>query len=342
MKTLSAILVETGKPLVLDYLDIPKLQPGQVLVEIKYSGVCHTQLLEARGKRGKDPYLPHCLGHEGSGIIKEISPGITKVKVGDPVILSWIKGTGCNVLGSQYQWGSKKVNAGGITTLSHYAILSENRVYPLPKTFPLKQAALIGCAIPTGLGSVFNTAKPSPGQSIAIFGCGGIGLAALQAARIAGCFPIIAIDINKKKLDIAKNLGASHIIKNEEEDVSQIIASITSLDFAIEATGIPFIMQKALECVKPQGGTAVIIGNANQGDLVSLDPWQLNQGKRLLGSWGGDNIPDRDFPRYCKLIEAGLFQCQDMSADEFSLESVNEAFNLLEAGRVVRPIIKMK
>src|ERR1700682_5190785 len=124
MKTPAAILVETGKPLVIEDLEIPKLQPGQVLVEITYSGVCHTQVLEWRGYRGDDKFLPHCLGHEGSGIIREIGPGVSKVKGGNHAILSWIKGSGCEVPGSVYCWGPRKVHAGAITTFSRYAVLS--------------------------------------------------------------------------------------------------------------------------------------------------------------------------------------------------------------------------
>ena len=160
MQTKAAILVETGRPLIVDMINIPKLKPGQVLVKIKYSGVCHTQLLEARGHRGADPFLPHCLGHEGSGIVAEVGPNSNKVKVGDPVILSWIKGSGANIPGSVYDWNGKKVNAGAITTFSEYAVISENRLTAIPKDFPLKEAALLGCAVPTGLGTIFNTAKP--------------------------------------------------------------------------------------------------------------------------------------------------------------------------------------
>ena len=186
MKTLSAILVELGKPLIIDEIEIPKLKPGQVLVEIAYSGVCHTQVLECRGKRGADNYLPHCLGHEAGGIVREIGSNVQKVRPDDRVILSWIKGSGIDAPGSVYNWNGSNVNAGAITTFSEYSVISENRITLIPDELTLQQAALLGCAVPTGVGSVFNTAQARPGQSIVIYGMGGVGLCAVNAAAIAG------------------------------------------------------------------------------------------------------------------------------------------------------------
>ena len=182
MKTDAAILNELQKPLVVTDIEIPSLKPGQVLVDISYSGICHTQLSECKGNRGEDKFLPHCLGHEGSGVVREIGSGITKVKVRDRVIISWIKGTGADVSSTVYQWGNTRVNAGGVTTFSRQSVISENRLTVIPNDISMEAAALIGCAVPTGMGAVLNTAHPRPGQSIAIFGTGGIGLCA-----VAGC-----------------------------------------------------------------------------------------------------------------------------------------------------------
>jgi S-(hydroxymethyl)glutathione dehydrogenase / alcohol dehydrogenase len=340
MQTKAAILVEQNR-LVIDDIDLPSLKPGQVLVEIKYSGVCHTQLLEVRGHRGADPYLPHCLGHEGSGIVLEVGPKVEKVKPGDAVILSWMKGSGANVPGSIYEWKGQKVNAGAITTFSRHSILSENRLTPLPSGFSLKEAALIGCMIPTGLGVVFNTAQPKAGQSLAVFGCGGIGLCALIGAQIIGCVPRIAIDINPQKLTAAKALGATHCINALEEDPIAALQKIGSLDFAIEASGNPVAMNQAFTSVRAQGGTAVIVGNARNGQTLNLDPKELNQGKRLFGTWGGDNQPDLHFPRYCNLIQYGHLQLSRFTENIYSLDRVDEALTDLEKGQVVRPLIDM-
>ncbi len=343
MKTIAAILVETGKPLVLAELEIPELKPGQVLVEIVFSGVCHTQVLECRGYRGEDPYLPHCLGHEGSGIVCDAGPGVTKVKAGDLVTLSWIKGSGANVPGTVYPWGDRSVNAGGITTFGHHAVISENRLTVIPECISMRDAAMLGCAVPTGLGAVFNTAQPRPGQSIAIFGTGGIGLCAVAGSAIAGCMPIIAIDIQQDRLQLAEQMGATHLINATEvdpvEDAIRICPS--GSDFAIEASGRPEVMLQALHAVRSQGGIAVAVGNVRHGERVELDPRQLNMGKQLRGTWGGDNWPDRDFPRYHRLLGAGKLNLDPLLSRIYPLSEINQAIDDLEAGKVIRPLIDM-
>ncbi|MBI5346636.1 MAG: zinc-binding dehydrogenase [Chlamydiae bacterium] len=341
MRTKAAILVETSKPLIIDELDIPPLHPGQVLVEIKYSGVCHTQLLEVKGLRGKDEFLPHCLGHEGSGMVIEVGKNVKKVKPGDFVILSWMKGIGENVNSAVYDWKGKKVNAGAITTFSNHAVISENRLTLASKNISLKEAALIGCAMPTGLGTIFNTTSAKPGQSIAIFGCGGIGLSAIQGAKIAGCVPIIAVDINPSKLLIAKELGATHTIDASKQDPIKTIQEITSLDFAIEASGSSIAMNQAILSVKNQGGTVVIAGNAPHGTFLSIDPKQFNLGKKILGTWGGDNDPDSHFPKYSKLLEFKYFNTQPFTKNIYSLDNIEKALDDLEKGKVLRPLIDM-
>ena len=343
MKAIAAVLAETGKPLVLVELEIPELKPGQVLVEIVFSGVCHTQVLECRGYRGEDPYLPHCLGHEGSGIVRDTGPGVTKVKAGDRVILSWIKGSGADVPGTVYRWGDRTVNAGGITTFSRYSVISENRLTVMPEDISMRDAAMLGCAVPTGLGAVFNTAQPKPGQSMAIFGSGGIGLCAVAGAAIAGCTPIIAVDILRDKLKLAEQMGATHLVHAAEVDPVEEVKRICpgGVDFAIEASGRPEVMLQALYSVRNQGGVAVVVGNARHGERVELDPRQLNMGKQLRGTWGGDNRPDRDFPRYCKLLSSGKLNLEPLLSKTYTLDEINEAIDDLEAGKVVRPLIDM-
>ena len=342
MKTEAAVLVETGKPLVLAELEVPPLETGQVLVEIRVSGVCHTQVLEARGYRGEDRYLPHCLGHEAAGIVRETGPGVSKVQESDPVILSWMKGTGLDPLGTRYRWGDRTVNAGAITTFSRYAVVSENRLVSMPEDVSLNDAAILGCAVATGLGAVINVAKPLPGQSVAVFGTGRIGLSAVLAAVVAGCTPVIAVDLNEEKLKIAEQLGATHPLKSTEplEQVLDICPG--GVDFAIEASGRPTLMVTALRSVRSRGGTAVVVGNARQGESIELDPKELNLGKRLLGTWGGDNEPDRDFPRYCRLLQSGKMDLAAITPRRYGLEQVNEALDDLENGRVVRPLISFE
>jgi len=343
MKTVAAVLIETGKPLVLAELDIPALKPGQVLVEIKFSGVCHTQVLECRGHRGEDRYLPHCLGHEGSGIVCDLGSGVTKVRAGDRVILSWIKGSGADVPGTVYRWGSRNVNAGAIATFSRYSIISENRLTVVPVDFAMQAVALLGCAVPTGVGAVINTAKPNPGQNIAVFGTGGIGLCAVAGAAIAGCTPIIAIDIQQNKLKLATQMGATHGVNatlvNPVEELNRICPG--GVDFAIEASGYPAVMLQALYSVRNQGGIVVVVGNAREGERLELDPRQFNMGKQLRGTWGGDNWPDRDFPRYCELLSAGKLNIEPLSSRIYRLSEINQAIDDLETGKATRPLIDM-
>ncbi|WP_373840292.1 zinc-binding dehydrogenase, partial [Methanospirillum sp.] len=218
------------------------------------------------------------------------------------------------------------------------------RVSKIPKTFSLLHAALIGCAIPTGYGAVINVAQPKPGMSMAIFGCGGIGLCALMAARISGCSPIIAVDTNEEKLVVARKSGAEFTINPLNMDPVSVIQQICpeGLDFSVEATGIPEVMEQALMSVKNQGGIATIIGNARFGEMLSINPRQLNQGKQLRGTWGGDITPDRDFPRIIRLIESGIFDPSFLISKIYSLDEINSALEDLERGRVIRPIIDME
>lgn len=343
MKTEAAIITELGKPLTLAALSVPALKPGQALVEIAFSGVCHTQLLEARGYRGKDPFIPHCLGHEGSGTVIDTGLGVNRVKSGDSVILSWLKGSGSNVAGTVYDWESKPVNAGAVTTFQRHAVVSENRLTPVPSDFPRDLAAMIGCAVPTGFGVVFNAAEARPGQSIGIFGTGGVGLCAIAAASVAGCFPIVAIDVVDSKLGTAKRLGATHTINPTSTDLVGELKKLVpgGLDIAIDFTGRTQVMAQALEVVRTQGGTAIVVGNAHHGEKLFFDPFQLNLGKRLLGTWGGDSQPDRDYPTYCRLLAAGRVDLSPLMACRYSLEQTNAALDDLEASRAIRPLIDM-
>lgn len=344
MQTQAAILVAVGQPLVMADLEIPALSRGQVLVDIFYSGVCHTQILEARGYRGEDKFLPHCLGHEGSGCVKEIGPSVTKVKPGDNVILSWIKGAGVDGGGVKYSWNGKTVNAGPLASFVRLAVVSENRMTVISEDVSKPELALFGCAIPTGMGAVMNTAQTKSGQAMAIFGLGGIGISALLAAALTKCHPIIAIDINEKKFDLAKSLGATHVLNPQKGNIVSEIHKICSggVDVAIEATGNATVMNQAFESVKPQGGTAVLVGNARVGSQLTVNPQQFNMGKRLLGTWGGDNSPDCDFPRYLKLFTDGTLKLSAFTDAIYGLSDVNQAIDDLEAGRVLRPLINMK
>jgi S-(hydroxymethyl)glutathione dehydrogenase / alcohol dehydrogenase len=343
MKTEAALLVQTGTPLVLAEIDIPALKPGQVLVAIAYSGVCGTQVMEWRGDKGEDRWVPHCLGHEGSGAVLETGNAVTKVKAGDRVVLSWIKGNGIEAGGAIYDWEGRKVNAGGVTTFQRHAVVSENRLTVLPAELPMDVAVLLGCAAPTGMGAVYNVLMVAAGDAVAVFGSGGIGLHALMAAALAGAMPVIGIDPNPTRRALAKMFGATHVIDPSAGDVLAEIRKIVpqGVDLAVESSGVPMVMEQAVNATRPQGGRAVVIGNARHGARLSLDPAVFNQGKSLLGTWGGDSVPDRDFGRFGRLLASGRFPVRELLSKPYALEEADQALQDLAAGKVGRPLIDM-
>ena len=343
MKTTAALLVQTGAPLVLAEIDIPALKPGQVLVEIAYSGACGTQVMEWRGDKGEDKWVPHCLGHEGTGTVLESGSAVTKVKAGDKVVLSWIKGSGIEAGGAVYAWGEKKVNAGGVTTFQRHAVVSENRLTLLPAELSMDIAVLLGCAAPTGMGAVYNVLKAQPGDAVAVFGTGGVGLHAVMAAALVGAMPVIAIDPNPTRRALAPLYGATHVIDPAATDVLAEIKKIVpqGVDIAVESSGVPAAMEMAVNATRQQGGRAVVIGNARHGAILSLNPSVFNQGKSLMGTWGGDSIPDRDYGRYARLLGAGRFPVGNLLSKPYALEQADQALQDLASGKIGRPLIDM-
>jgi S-(hydroxymethyl)glutathione dehydrogenase / alcohol dehydrogenase len=222
-------------------------------------------------------------------------------------------------------------------------VVSENRVSILPDQVTFRESTIFGCAVPTGLGAVFNTAQARAGQSAVVFGVGGVGLCAVAGASIAGCSPVVAVDINPKKLEVARGLGATHCVEVNGGDLVAELREIIGggFDVAIEASGQPQAMVQALAAVKDRGGVAVVLGNATFGTKLSIEPRELNHGKQLRGSWGGDNKPDQDFPRYFNLLHGGKLKLDSLISRSYSLEQINDAINDLEAGEVIRPVIEM-
>jgi len=343
MKTTAALLVQTGAPLVLAEIDIPALKPGQVLVEIAYSGACGTQVMEWRGDKGEDKWVPHCLGHEGTGTVLETGSAVTKMKAGDKVVLSWIKGSGIEAGGAVYAWGEKKVNAGGVTTFQRHAVVSENRLTLLPAELPMDLAVLLGCAAPTGMGAVYNVLKAQPGDAVAVFGTGGVGLNAVMAAALVGAMPVIAIDPNPTRRALAPLYGATHVIDPGAADVLTEIKKIIpqGVDIAVESSGVPAAMEMAVNATRQQGGRAVVIGNARHGSVLSLSPSVFNQGKSLMGTWGGDSVPDRDYGRYARLLGSGRFPVRNLLSKPYALEQADQALQDLASGKIGRPLIDM-
>lgn len=344
MGTSAAILTETASPLTIsDDVEVSRPGAGQVLVRVAYSGVCRSQLMEVRGFRGEDPYLPHLLGHEGSGVVVEVGSGVSRLAVGDRVVLTWIKGKGMDVGGGSYVSNGAVVNAGPIVTFAQQVVVSENRCVRLPEGVPMDLAALLGCAVPTGAGVVLNRMRPDSTSSIAVFGLGGVGMSALMAAVMCGCSPVIAVDVDAAKLSLARELGAAMLVNARERDpVTAIMEAVAGgVDFAVEAAGRGSTIEQAFASVRDVGGLCVFASHPPEDDVIRLDPHTLIRGKRIEGSWGGSTDSDRDIPMYAEKYRDGVLPLEKLVSHRFPLGQVNEALATLESGTALRILLEI-
>lgn len=332
----AAVLTELKAPLVIAELQMPEsLAIGQVLVKIHFSGICGSQLGEIDGAKGEDKFLPHLLGHEASGTVLEIGPGVKHVKAGDKVVLHWRKGLGIESETPHFTWDGRKVNAGWITTFNEYAIVSENRVTAIPPDSDLEVAALFGCAVTTGFGVVENNAKVRIGESVVVFGAGGIGLNIVQAAALVSAYPIIAVDVFDNRLELARTMGATHVINSKSADARQAILDIvgnTGVDAFIDNTGQPAIIEMGYQITKPQG-RVTLVGVPRKGNDINIYSLPLHFGKGLSGSHGGEAIPQIDIPRYHQLFRAGRIKLRELVTDYFTLEQINDAIGGMRSGK---------
>lgn len=341
----AAILVEQKKPLVVDEIELPQqLEVGQVLVKIHFSGICGSQLGEIDGAKGEDRFLPHLLGHEASGVVEEVGPGVKHVKPGDTVVLHWRKGLGIEVAPPSYQWRRQKLNAGHVATFNEYAIVAENRVTPIPADSDMEVAALFGCAVTTGFGVIENNAKVRIGESVVVFGAGGVGLNIIQAAALVGAYPIIAVDLYDNRLALAKEMGATHLINSKEQDAKAMIAEIVGaqgVDAFIDNTGQPAIIEMGYQMTKPQG-RVTLVGVPRKGNDINIYSLPLHFGKVISGSHGGEAIPNVDIPRYQRLLDAGRIQLKSLITEYFELEDINTAIQRMRSGELAgRCLVKM-
>lgn len=342
----AAILVEQNKPLVVDEIELPeKLEYGQVLVKVICSGICGSQIGEIDGVKGPDRFLPHLLGHEGGGIVEDTGPGVTRVKKGDRVVMHWMKGEGIEAPTPKYRWGERIVNAGWVTTFNEYAVVSENRLTPIPDDVEFEVAALMGCAVTTGLGVVNNDAKLKIGESIVVFGVGGVGLNIVQGASMVSAYPIIAIDIYDNKLEIAKKLGATYIfnsssIPNIENKILEIVGK-DGVDVAVDCTGNTRIIELAYKITSANGRT-ILVGVPKKDDKINIYTLPLHFKKILKGSHGGETDPSVDIPNYIKLYKLGRLNLKDLISHNFRLDEINDAVRAMRNGETIRCMIKMQ
>ena len=340
----AAILVKQNSPLIVDKIDLPEeLNYGQVLVKVEISGICGSQIGEINGTKGPDKYLPHLLGHEGCGKIIEIGPGVKTVSVGDKVVLHWRQGNGIQAEPAKYKWEGKPLNSGWVTTFNSHAVISENRCTKVSKDLNPEHASLLGCAITTGFGVVENNACLKMGESVVVYGAGGIGLSIIQAAKSVSAWPIIAIDIFEKRLELAQKIGATHIINSLENDPKKEIRNILQkqeLDVFIDNTGLPKVIENGYSIIKSDG-RLILVGVPKRDKNINIHSLPLHFGKLISGSHGGESIPHRDIPRYIRHIKKNNIDLDSIITKKFDLKNINEAIKSMQDGETAgRVLIK--
>jgi len=332
----AAILEKFDTPLVVDELKIPKLECGQVLVRVYSSGICGAQIGQIEGVKIKKEFLPCLMGHEGGGKVLDIGDGVTTVKRGDRVVMHWKKGSGIESKFPMYERSDgSKVGAGLITTFNDHAVVSENRLTKIDDDIPFDIASLMGCCVTTGLGIVNNEAKLKIGQSIAIFGVGGVGLNIIQGASLVSGYPIIGIDLCDDKLNLAKSFGATHIINSKLQDVSEEINKIVGLsgvDVFIDTTGRPELIE--ISCnLTAGGGKTIMVGQPKLDEHLTLHSFlQHFNGKVLMDSNGGLTNPDTDINRYLKLYKDGKLKLDELITKRTGLSDINNALDTIREG----------
>ncbi|WP_429059575.1 S-(hydroxymethyl)glutathione dehydrogenase/class III alcohol dehydrogenase [Aeromonas veronii] len=367
IKCKAAIAWGPGQPLSIEEVDVMPPQAGEVRVRIVATGVCHT---DAFTLSGEDPegVFPCILGHEGGGIVESVGEGVTSVKVGDHVIPLYTPECGeCKFCKSGKTNLCQKIRATqgkglmpdgttrfskdgqpiyhymGTSTFSEYTVLPEISIAKVDPAAPLEEVCLLGCGVTTGIGAVMNTAKVKEGESVAIFGLGGIGLSAVIGARLAKAGRIIAIDINESKFELARKLGATDCINPNDYDkpIQEVIVELTDggVDFSFECIGNVKVMRAALECCHKGWGESVIIGVAGAGQEISTRPFQLVTGRVWRGSAFGGVRGRSELPSYVQRYMQGEFRLDDFITHTMGLEQINEAFDLMHEGKSIRTVI---
>lgn len=367
IKCKAAIAWGPGQPLSIEEVEVMPPQAGEVRVRIVATGVCHT---DAFTLSGEDPegVFPCILGHEGGGIVESVGEGVTSVKVGDHVIPLYTPECGeCKFCKSGKTNLCQKIRATqgkglmpdgttrfskegqpiyhymGTSTFSEYTVLPEISIAKVDPAAPLEEVCLLGCGVTTGIGAVMNTAKVKEGESVAIFGLGGIGLSAVIGARLAKAGRIIAIDINESKFELARKLGATDCINPNDYDkpIQEVIVELTDggVDFSFECIGNVKVMRAALECCHKGWGESVIIGVAGAGQEISTRPFQLVTGRVWRGSAFGGVRGRSELPSYVQRYMQGEFRLDDFITHTMGLEQINEAFDLMHEGKSIRTVI---
>ena len=360
----AAVVKEKSGPFVVEQVELDEPRDDEVLVNVHATGVCHTDC-GVRDQTYPVP-LPAVLGHEGAGVVEQVGGKVTKVAPGDHVILTYASCGQCsscqqgfpgfcedfydrNLAGRRKDGTSTLRGAGGETISGSFfnqssfcekAIASERNLVKLPKDVPLEIMGPLGCGIQTGAGAVINSLKPRPGSSLAVFGAGAVGLAAVMAAKIAGCSPIIAVDIKESRLALAKEFGATHTLNGAEVDAVEEIRAVTAggANYSLECTSVPSVFRQAVESLRIPG-TCGLIGAAALGTEVSFEMASILFGRTIQGIMQGDCVPDVFVPQLIDFWRQGLFPF-DRLITFYDLADINEAAHASESGEVVKPVVR--
>jgi S-(hydroxymethyl)glutathione dehydrogenase / alcohol dehydrogenase len=367
VKVRAAVATKAGDPLEITTVELDGPKAGEVLVEIKATGVCHT---DAFTLSGKDPegLFPAILGHEGAGVVVETGMGVTTLKPDDHVIPLYIpecrncpaclsgktnlciairetQGKGLMPDGtSRFSQSGRMIHHYmGTSTFANYTVVPEIALARVREDAPFDKICYIGCGVTTGLGAVLNTAKVQPGDRVVVFGVGGIGLNVIQGARLAGAAMIVAIDVNPARETMAHKFGATHFV-NPTELKGDLVAHLVDLtrggaDFSFECVGNPKLMRQALECCQRGWGTSVIIGVAGAGEEIATRPFQLVTGRTWKGTAFGGARGRRDVPRIVDWYMEGRINIDDLITHTLPLDRINEAFDLMHAGKSIRSVV---
>ena len=367
MKSRAAVAFEAGKPLEIVELDVASPKAGEVLVRITHTGVCHT---DAFTLSGDDPegLFPAVLGHEGAGVVVEVGAGVTSLTEGDHVIPLYTaecrecsfctsgktnlcqavratQGRGVMPDGtSRFSYQGRPVfHYMGTSTFSEYTVVPEISLAKIDKAAPAEQVCLLGCGVTTGIGAVHNTAKVRPGDTVAVFGLGGIGLACIVGAKQVSASRIIAVDINPDKFELARQLGATDVVnpRDHARPIAEVIVEMTGggVDYSFECIGNVDVMRSALECCHKGWGESIIIGVAGAGQEISTRPFQLVTGRVWRGSAFGGVRGRTELPGMVKQAMSGELDLAPFITHNLPLERINEAFDLMHDGRSIRTVI---
>ncbi len=342
MKSRAAIDVGLGQPLIVDEIEIPDPGPGNVIVKLFSSGVCHSQLHERNDTAMQRPRL---LGHEGTGVVTHVGQGVSHLREGDHAIVTWVSRRPMPGVPDQTvtpaTYREEPLHGRNAFTWAQDVSLNAEFVVPIPDDAPTDVTSIVGCAVLTGAGAVMHTANVRPGDSVAVFGVGGVGLSAVRMAALLEADPIIAVDLNEDKLGFAQQFGATHGVNASESDPVEAILDLTGgVDYAFDAIGVRATMEQVLPVTRAggrgadnHGGMAVLVGLPQTE--ITLDASLFVWGQRILRGSLGPTYPERDFEMYLRLHREGKFPLDQLVTDRYGLDQINEACDDLASGKIL-------